>query len=502
MPFQRETPVQIASGGEHTGSYGGGFEPPITHQLAFLGFDTGGTTPDHATIAQHQPRALAWDGAHDALYVAGMGTDSILQIKNASQVGDRRGRVGEPDRRARSAAAPTASRSPPTATSSCGARSRAASSASTSSTRRARSRAPRRCAPGPTLVASALARQAAPGHGAVPHRAEPAISQRGALACASCHPDGRADGLSWRIEKHELQTPLLAGRRRRHASVQVGRRRRGPDDEPRRSTMKRLGGIGLDKDQTDALAAYLEALPAPHTPTRDADAWSRAARSCSTRPSSAAASCHDGATYTDQRARTSSPARRSPRRTRRASIGLAASAPYFHDGSAATLEALLRDRGARPRHGRDREAQRPADRRSDRVPRDAVAATRSCSCGSRSRHTSRLISEQRERAADRRERGARRRAAEQRHRRERRHHRDRDDEREHEPPHAAEDLHRPARGVEDRAEQVHQVVEPDDPERRSAAHTIHSEYIASTPATNSSDAERDVGRRRRLRRAA
>lgn len=27
-------------------------------------------------------------------------------------------------------------------------------------------------------------------------------------------------------------------------------------------------------------------------------------------------------------------------------LGLAASAPYFHDGSAATLEALLRDRGA------------------------------------------------------------------------------------------------------------------------------------------------------------
>ncbi|MBV8756706.1 MAG: cytochrome C peroxidase, partial [Deltaproteobacteria bacterium] len=27
-------------------------------------------------------------------------------------------------------------------------------------------------------------------------------------------------------------------------------------------------------------------------------------------------------------------------------IGLAASAPYFHDGSAVTIEALLRDRGA------------------------------------------------------------------------------------------------------------------------------------------------------------
>ena len=41
---------------------------------------------------------------------------------------------------------------------------------------------------------------------------DPALSASGQMACASCHPDGRADGLSWRIEKRELQTPLLAGR--------------------------------------------------------------------------------------------------------------------------------------------------------------------------------------------------------------------------------------------------------------------------------------------------
>ena len=79
----------------NTGSYGGGFEPPITHQLAFLGLDRDRTRQTTATIAQHQPRALAWDSAHDALYVAGIGTDSILQIKNASQVGIAEGVVGD-----------------------------------------------------------------------------------------------------------------------------------------------------------------------------------------------------------------------------------------------------------------------------------------------------------------------------------------------------------------------------------------------------------------------
>ena len=55
--------------------------------------------------------------------------------------------------------------------------------------------------------------------------------------------------------------------------------------------------------------------------------------------------CHDGANYTDQEkhkfAGSSLPEVDTP-----SLIGIAASAPYFHDGSAATLEALLRDRGA------------------------------------------------------------------------------------------------------------------------------------------------------------
>ena len=172
------------------------------------------------------------------------------------------------------------------------------------------------------------------------HSAEAQISQRGGLACASCHPDGRADGLSWRIDKHELQTPLLAGR-------VVGThpfKWDGGDADLRTSltsTMKRLGGFGLDPASTDSLAVYLEGLPTVRTPTRDVVAVSRgkklfADQGCRT--------CHDGVNYTDQErhkfggtlSESDTPSL----------LGLAASAPYFHDGSAATLEALLRDRGA------------------------------------------------------------------------------------------------------------------------------------------------------------
>src|SRR4029077_15456795 len=55
-------------------------------------------------------------------------------------------------------------------------------------------------------------------------------------------------------------------------------------------------------------------------------------------------SCHDGPAYTDrQRHKLVGTLRESDTPSL---VGVAARAPYFHDGSAATLEALLRDRGA------------------------------------------------------------------------------------------------------------------------------------------------------------
>jgi cytochrome c peroxidase len=168
------------------------------------------------------------------------------------------------------------------------------------------------------------------------------ISRFGALACSSCHPDTRTDGLSWKIEKNELQTPLLAGRI-------VGTHPYKWDGGDRdlttslTTTMKRLGGSGLDSKETEALASYLEALPAPRVPSRDA---AQVARGKKLFDSSelGCRSCHDGGMYTDQE-RHKLQSQTLPQADTPSLVGLASSAPYFHDGSAATLEALLRDRG-------------------------------------------------------------------------------------------------------------------------------------------------------------
>ena len=339
VPFQRETPVQITGGGENTGGYGGGFESPVSHQLAFLGLGKGGNTSQvTAQIAQHQPRALVWDGIHDALYVAGMGTDTILQIKNASQVGIAEGLTA----------------SLTNGTAKCGPDGIAVAADGNLMVWCAFTRTVQRVElidgkgqlaqaakvqAGPQVIASAMTDKQHTGY-ILFHSADPAVSARGSMACATCHPDNRADGLSWRIEKHELQTPLLAGRMLgTHPFKWDGG---DPDlNASLTSTMKRLGGFGLDKPQTAALTAYVEALPAVRNPNRDV---AQVARGKKLFDAEGCRTCHDGVNYTDNdQHKFTGTLEKSDTPSLK---GVSASAPYFHDGSAATLEALLRDRGA------------------------------------------------------------------------------------------------------------------------------------------------------------
>ncbi len=339
VPFQRETPVQASNGSERVGSYGGGFEPPVTHQVAFLGLD--GDTPRQATtaITQHQPRALAWDSNRDALYVAGLGNDTVVQIKNASQstiaeglsVSLRTGNKCGPDGLAVSASgdllvwcAFTRSIERVDVVDGEGALALPGQA---------------NVALGPELTKSRMTEQQHLGYIAF-HSSEAAVSQRGAMACSTCHPDNRADGLSWRIDKHELQTPILAGRMVDTHPYKWD----GGDKDLKTSlamTMKRLGGSGLDPKQAEALQAYVEAMPNVRAPSRPGVMVARG-KSLFDSAQLGCRVCHDGKTYSDNAkhklsgslAESDTPSL----------LGLHASAPYYHDGSAPTLESLLRDR--------------------------------------------------------------------------------------------------------------------------------------------------------------
>lgn len=164
------------------------------------------------------------------------------------------------------------------------------------------------------------------------------------VACASCHPEGRDDALTWSTPDGPRQTIALAGRLRKTGPYGwVGRFAKL--DEYVKNTVSRLGGAGLDDGDLRALVDYLEAMPGPgragapagdERVRRGAALFADAAVGC--------AGCHvegrgtDGTTH-DVKSRVEADGA-----TRFDTPSLAfvsGSAPYFHDGRYATLAEML-----------------------------------------------------------------------------------------------------------------------------------------------------------------
>jgi mono/diheme cytochrome c family protein len=335
VPHQVSTPHQ-AEGSENTGGYGGGVSSPIVHRLAFVAGQAGEPRLAAASLALHQPRAMAYDDRRDRLYLFGYGSDSMTVMGDASQAS-----VHLAFERALSEAGE------------CG---------PTGAALADDGKVLVFCALSRTLlvvdapdaqstvvaVAGELTRSRFSGDELAGRRLfrkgnDLRISKGGAMACESCHPDGRTDGLSWRIESKVLQTPLLAGR---IAGTHPFKWDGGDKDiaTSLTHTMRRLGGHGLGATEVTQLAAFLESLEPPRAPTAtDKKAVARGEKLFRSE-ATGCASCHGGARMTDQQQHALAhdlEASDTP-----SLIGLAGSAPYFHDGSAATLEALLSDRGS------------------------------------------------------------------------------------------------------------------------------------------------------------
>jgi mono/diheme cytochrome c family protein len=187
------------------------------------------------------------------------------------------------------------------------------------------------------------------------HLRDTRISNHG-MACASCHPEGRDDGVTWRLEGSRRQTPSLAGRLADTAPYNwLGTQ---PTLEGNLAqTIKRLGGLGLSAEDTRALVTYIrDYLPAPpHASAHDE--LVRAGESIFRRRDVGCAGCHfpdagfsDGLNHDvgttsakelrELRSLTLDappPAYETPSLRH-----LALTAPYLHDGSASNLDQLLR----------------------------------------------------------------------------------------------------------------------------------------------------------------
>ncbi len=175
---------------------------------------------------------------------------------------------------------------------------------------------------------------------------DPRISGDG-RACASCHPDGREDALTWSTPEGPRQTLMLQGRLRDSAPYGWSGASKTVEDHLH-FTFQRLGGTGLPAESTQAIVAYLNAteLPRPGRPTRwEAQNASRIeqGRELFASAETGCASCHPNGLSDGQNHAVSPPAPRSPRLALDSPSlrGIKASAPYFHDGRYATLQAML-----------------------------------------------------------------------------------------------------------------------------------------------------------------
>lgn len=345
VPYQQSTPAQRVQRIEF-GSYGGSLlHLPIKHMLAFVADrDTERARAgqsSHARLGVGQIRALAYDSGRDMLFLASYNSDRILALRAASRPNSALSWAVEI--RAQSG---TCGPSGLALTDSgdllvhCQIARTVTVIASRDIGNGSLGRLGAHIKAGRPLTKSRLSASAQRGRILFTQMGNPGISADGALACIDCHPEGRADGLSWAIHGGRLQTPVLAGRLVGTAPYKW----RGHDLTLGISidnTIRRLGGDGLGDRDNDDLVAFLESLPAPRAPTVSDPA--AVARGKTTFEDAGCADCHKRPTLADRHLHELDTNLRYVNTP--SLIGASMSAPYFHDGSAASLRSVLLDNG-------------------------------------------------------------------------------------------------------------------------------------------------------------
>ncbi|MBS2011856.1 MAG: c-type cytochrome [Deltaproteobacteria bacterium] len=164
-------------------------------------------------------------------------------------------------------------------------------------------------------------------------------------ACASCHPDGRDDAITWATPEGPRRSIMLAGRASRTAPYSWN----GNENTLHNhlgNTFDRLSGKGLRSIELDALVTYVTRMPAPPAVTLEKGEKEKAERGRQIFASAEAgcASCHSGADMTDGQNHDVSSKHKSDRAGAFNTPSLhlvGGTGPYFHDGRYTSLKELL-----------------------------------------------------------------------------------------------------------------------------------------------------------------
>lgn len=159
------------------------------------------------------------------------------------------------------------------------------------------------------------------------------------ISCATCHFDGRDDGLTWITNGGPRQTPSLAGNISRNAPLRWAGDRASIADDAMGTSAGVMGGSGLTAWDADAIGAFIDASREADVPLKGSrsDAVERG-RAIFSRPDVGCLGCHNGERMADDTV--ADMFGHGPMKTR-SLIGVAATAPYLMDGSAATLRDVL-----------------------------------------------------------------------------------------------------------------------------------------------------------------
>jgi DNA-binding beta-propeller fold protein YncE len=178
------------------------------------------------------------------------------------------------------------------------------------------------------------------------HRTGDAKISRDGRACASCHPDGRDDALTWSTPEGPRQTVMLMGRV--EGTAPYGWSGKNPTAiDHVTHTFQRLEGAGLPPAEVDALLSYITRMrPPAQRPSADGgrEALVAHGRDLFHSAEAACSSCHNSGVDTDGKPHdVGSRAKGDPTAAfdTPSLRFIAHSAPYFHDGRYETLEDLL-----------------------------------------------------------------------------------------------------------------------------------------------------------------
>jgi cytochrome c peroxidase len=163
-------------------------------------------------------------------------------------------------------------------------------------------------------------------------------------ACASCHPDGRDDAITWATPEGPRRSIMLAGRLGKTAPYSWNGDA-ATVEAHLGSTFQRLRGDGLRNFELGALVAYVSSLPAPPPRAIEDKTKVERGRRIFTSTETGCSSCHAGPSSTDgmnHDVGSKHVADRAEKFNTPSLRFIGGTGPYFHDGRYATLGELLR----------------------------------------------------------------------------------------------------------------------------------------------------------------